>query len=71
MERSFVYQEGSKIVFCERCGALAGAPTECPRYSSHSFVSTDAPVVCEHCGAVPGPPSDCPRYSSHDFREVR
>ena len=58
------------MVYCERCGAVAGVPTECPGWKSHSFASTEVPVICEHCGTIPGKPTECPGWKSHKFVPV-
>jgi RNA polymerase subunit RPABC4/transcription elongation factor Spt4 len=70
MEVEYRYSESNQLVYCKHCGAVAGQPTECPRFESHDFRSTKVPVVCSHCGAVPGRPTECPRFESHDFRPV-
>ena len=61
-------------VYCSRCGVLPGRSTQCPRFSSHDFVSAgpSVAVVCGRCGVFPTPePTQCPRYSSHDFITIK
>jgi len=62
--------DSGTMVYCEDCGALAGAPSKCLVYRSHSFMSTTVPVIYEHCGAIPGNPTKCEIYSSHSFVPV-
>jgi ribosomal protein S27E len=68
MKTSFTYTESDKIVFCRRCGAIAGEPTKCPGYKSHDFATTTAPLICERCGASLGHPTKCPGWKYHSFR---
>ncbi len=71
MEKTFTYTQSDKIIYCKRCGQIAGEPTECPGYTGHDFVSTKVPLVCERCGATIGRASKCPGYTGHDFIKVR
>lgn len=70
MERRFSYSESKETVFCKGCGALAGAPSKCPVWGSHDFVSSTVPVVCSGCGAVPGLATKCKVWGSHEFKPV-
>lgn len=69
---SFTYSESSEILFCRRCGQIAGRPTKCTHgYTSHDFVKTQKMVVCARCGAAIGEASDCTGgYTAHDFRSI-
>jgi hypothetical protein len=58
------------LVFCQRCGVIAGKPTPCPNADSHDFVQApvNAKVVCKQCGATPSTqPTKCPGHTSHQF----
>ena len=71
MRTSFTYSESEKIVYCRRCGQVAGEPTKCPGYTGHDFASTTVPLVCARCGAMLGHASKCPGYTGHDFRQMK
>lgn len=63
-----IMQFGDQVVFCKGCGQLAGAPTKCLVWSSHSFVTMPAGIyVCKGCGATVGTASKCEAWSSHSF----
>lgn len=61
---------GGTMVYCKGCGELAGSPTECLVWDTHSFVSTTVPVICKGCGAVPGEATKCKAWSNHSFVPV-
>ncbi len=62
--------EGGTMVYCKRCGVLAGAPSECCGWKSHDFASTTVPVVCSQCGAIPGKAINCKGWNSHYFKPI-
>jgi len=70
MKASFMYSESEEIIYCRRCGQIAGEPTKCPGYSSHDFASTTSALVCARCGVFIGKATKCPGYSSHKFQRV-
>lgn len=74
MKVLIVESDSGKMVYCEGCGAIAGAPTTCPVYrgGAHSFTSTTVPVICQGCGAIPGESTECPVYrgGAHSFKKV-
>jgi hypothetical protein len=69
---SFSYSESDEIIYCKRCGQIAGSPTECTGgYTSHNFARTQEALVCIRCGATIGQATMCTGgYSSHDFRKI-
>jgi ribosomal protein S27E len=72
MKAHFSFSESNEIVYCKRCGQIAGEPTKCTHgYESHDFRRTSEPLVCRRCGATVGTASLCTHgYESHDFRSV-
>ena len=59
--------EGGVMVYCKKCGVIAGTPGPCPGWQTHSFATTMVPVICKHCGAMPGRATRCPGWQRHNF----
>ena len=72
MRAQFSYSESSEVIYCRRCGQIAGEPTKCTHgYESHDFRRTSVPVICRRCGASIGRATNCTHvYESHDFRPI-
>lgn len=72
METSFTYSESNEIIYCQRCGQIAGEPTKCTHgYESHKFTKTKVPLICSRCGASIGRASNCTHgYESHKFAKI-
>lgn len=62
-------QPNTPTIYCQRCGAIPGQPTQCTGgYSHHNFVQGSGPLYCLRCGTVPGVSSTCTGgYSHHSF----
>jgi len=70
MKILIVEGDSGTMVYCKRCGAIAGTPSKCSEYNSHTFVSTTVPVICKHCGTIPGKPTECSPFNPHSFIPV-
>jgi len=57
------------VIYCRRCGALAGQRTTCPGGASHDFVQGYREIYCQRCGLGIGTPLLCSGNRSHDFRQ--
>ena len=76
---NFKCQFGEKVVFCKRCGQLAGTPKKCLAnpgggYFHHVFITAPAGIyVCTRCGATIGQniPTKCIEgYFLHNFEKI-
>ena len=59
----------SAIVYCSRCGGLAGERTYCTgQYTHHDFARGSTGDYCSRCGASAGAKSYCSgQYTHHSF----
>ena len=66
---SVLPERPKKIVYCSRCGTLAGQKSECTGiYTDHDFVSGTGTIYCSRCGTLAGQKSACTGiYTHHDF----
>ncbi|MFC1785535.1 hypothetical protein ACFL0J_07915 [Candidatus Neomarinimicrobiota bacterium] len=74
MSPRITYTESNEIIYCKRCGQIAGEPTECTgRWKAqHDFAKTKKDLTCARCGTSIGFRSNCiGGYESHDFKEIR
>ncbi len=57
------------IVYCQRCGEIAGSRSECiGLYTAHDFVNGSGVIYCQRCGQKVGGKSECIGLStSHNF----
>lgn len=62
-------QLASALVYCARCGHVAGEPAACTgQYSHHEFRRGSKTDYCSRCGVQPGKGGSCTgQYAHHSF----
>lgn len=64
-----VQTNNGKIVYCRRCGALAGQQSTCTGLNTyHDFVTGSGTIYCKRCGIAVGKQSECTGLNTyHNF----